>query len=434
MPLIDTIRTGRRSGCLVILALVSLVGIHRAQGQVALEGEGDARWRGFINELQQLEGGTGVTPLRMLQLGDSHTAADYFTEVVRRGLQDHFGDAGIGWLMPAKVPNYRSSRVRIQQSRGWTTRDSSRLSGHGAVFGLGGFLNSPLTAGEWVQYEFKTDPPEVRTGDRIQVYYRTQGEPPWLLGEQGRVVPMGVIPDAGIASNTNGHWAVAEGRSSMGGFELRSRTGQMTLAGVTLETGQAGVVLDSIGIIGAQTNLLLHWDPEAVRRQLKNRDYRLILLEFGTNEAFDIHFTAEGYQADLRQAVEFLASALPRAALILIAPPDAEERAGACAKSGSARVVGANVCPSLSPNGCAWRVHPNLAPIRRIQRQIAREKNLLYWDWSAVMAGACGNHRWTQLNPPLARPDHVHLTERGYEASGQALLQAMMARYRAAGS
>ena len=33
-------------------------------------------------------------PVRILHFGDSHVAADYWTDVVRRRLQDRFGDAG----------------------------------------------------------------------------------------------------------------------------------------------------------------------------------------------------------------------------------------------------------------------------------------------------------------------------------------------------
>ncbi len=409
-----------------LILACGLLGGEWAHGQtVALEGEGGERWRAFLGELRRLETGTRTTPLRILQLGDSHTAADYFTEVLRRGLQDRFGDAGIGWLMPGKVSNYRSARVRIQQSRGWSPQDSSRLSRIETDYGLGGFLNSPLAGGEWIRYEFKTDPPEVKTGDRIQVYYRGRGGRPWLPGGQ---VPLEEARDGH-------HWILAEGRSPAGGFEVRSPgRGGMILSGVVLETGQAGVVLDSIGIIGAHLNLLFHWDPEGLKQQLNHRDYRLILLEFGTNEAFDARFSQEDYQADLRHAVDFLTRAIPQAAILLIAPPDAEERAGACAqKSLPSRTTGSALCPGLSSNGCAWRVHPNLARIRQTQRQVAREKNLLYWDWSAVMAGSCGNHRWTLMKPPLARPDHVHFTELGYTASGQALLQAILARYGAAG-
>ena len=48
-----------------------------------------------------------------------------------------------------------------------------------------------------------------------------------------------------------------------------------------------------------------------------------------------------------------------------------------------------------------------------IQRRLAHELGLAFWDWSARMGGRCTANRWTALDPPLMRPDHVHFTTPG---------------------
>jgi hypothetical protein len=63
--------------------------------------------------------GMAAQPLRVLQIGDSHTANDAFSGRMRDRLQERFGAAGRGWL-PAGVPfkYYRPHLVSVSES-GW---------------------------------------------------------------------------------------------------------------------------------------------------------------------------------------------------------------------------------------------------------------------------------------------------------------------------
>ena len=56
--------------------------------------------------------------MRIVQLGDSHTAGDYFTGELRRLLQAAWGNAGAGWVHPAAVPGQRASAVQYAL-QGW---------------------------------------------------------------------------------------------------------------------------------------------------------------------------------------------------------------------------------------------------------------------------------------------------------------------------
>src|SRR5271163_2452278 len=58
-------------------------------------------------------------PVRLLQIGDSHTANDSLSGRMRERLQARFGAAGRGWL-PARIPfkSYRPHLVSVSES-GW---------------------------------------------------------------------------------------------------------------------------------------------------------------------------------------------------------------------------------------------------------------------------------------------------------------------------
>ena len=52
-----------------------------------------------------------------------------------------------------------------------------------------------------------------------------------------------------------------------------------------------------------------------------------------------------------------------------------------------------------------------------------------FWDWSAAMGGRCGIDRWLGQDPPLAMPDHVHLSKAGYISTADMLFSALMREY-----
>ncbi|MGD0642054.1 MAG: hypothetical protein ABSC22_15005, partial [Roseiarcus sp.] len=59
--------------------------------------------------------------LTILQLGDSHTAADYFTGRVRERLQQVFGSGGTAYIVPGKPHlGVRSALFESDASEGWT--------------------------------------------------------------------------------------------------------------------------------------------------------------------------------------------------------------------------------------------------------------------------------------------------------------------------
>lgn len=55
----------------------------------------------------------GRAPVAIVQLGDSHTAADLFSGELRRLLQARYGDGGIGLVPATAVPGIRHDRVII---------------------------------------------------------------------------------------------------------------------------------------------------------------------------------------------------------------------------------------------------------------------------------------------------------------------------------
>jgi hypothetical protein len=65
------------------------------------------------------------------------------------------------------------------------------------------------------------------------------------------------------------------------------------------------------------------------------------------------------------------------------------------------------------PTGTAWYSPPALRAVRNIQRRVAGEEGVAYWDWADRMGGPGYAEQWARAVPPLMRGDHVHYTLTG---------------------
>ncbi|HGM2050200.1 TPA: GDSL family lipase, partial [Neisseria gonorrhoeae] len=95
---------------------------------------GNAAASPWMKKLRSVAQGSGET-FRILQIGDSHTAGDFFTDALRKRLQKTWGDGGIGWVYPANVKGQRMAAVR--HSGNWQSFTSRNNTGD---FPLGGIL------------------------------------------------------------------------------------------------------------------------------------------------------------------------------------------------------------------------------------------------------------------------------------------------------
>lgn len=367
---------------------------------------GDANAAHLWGRLSALEHGYGEE-VRVLQLGDSHTGGDYFTQALREQMQQRFGSAGIGWLTPGYVKNQRSAQVLMRMSGQWKTRISHNEPDN---FPLGGLV-SQASAGAAIEIA-----PKIPLSGLLRVSIWTRrpagaGDAPsggWTL-----TFPDGETRELPPAYDGDWHVSYVIGNASeMGSLFLRAGANPPELGGIAVDTLAHGVTVDAVGIVGAVQKVIETWQLDTVRQQLAWRRPDLIILSYGTNEAFDPRFDPEIYRAELRRTIRELREAAPEAALLMVGAPDAGKKTG----------PGDRV-------GCRYPLPPALRAVQEVQHQVAREERLLYWDWAAAMGGRCAMQQYADANPALGRPDLIHFTEEGYARSGLSLYQALMESY-----
>lgn len=357
-------------------------------------------WR----QLAALERHESREVVRILQLGDSHTAGDYFTQAYRSRLQQRFGNSGPGWITPGYVKNQRSAQFLMKMSGDWNMRISR---GNPENLPVGGIGNLPAPG---AQAELVPKFP-LNGMYKVSVWSRKVNDlpvSPWKL-----TLPNGEVRELSppISSDWQMSYVLGNG-NELNSFFLKAQDNPAELGGIAIDALNPGVTVDALGIVGAMQRVTLRWQQEAVSDQLRWRQPDLIVLAYGTNEAFDPKPDWDAYYQDLKNSIRLLRQKAPSAAILMIGAPDSARRTG----------PGDYV-------GCRFRQPTGLNNVKTIQKQVAVEEKILFWDWMAAMGGTCAIQRYASATPPLAGQDLIHFTQDGYEMNGEAFYEALMQAY-----
>jgi lysophospholipase L1-like esterase len=350
--------------------------------------------RPFFDQLIQLEADPKASLVRVIQFGDSHTAADLFTGALRQLFQTKFGDGGAGFQFAGyPFAGYRIHGTKRAQSTGWIALGTHlRDIGDGLV-GMGGVSLSTEGAGNWVSVDADATSLEVQyllqpSGGEIEIY---DGEK--LLGTVATNGPEGA-----------GHYD-ATVEAGPHHFEVRTidRAPVRLLGLVTANA--SGATYEAAGINGAEASLFLRWNEGLAQTLMAVNAPALIVLSYGTNEAGDHNWTEDGYAEMFRRIVARCRRMAPNASILVVGPPDRALRAG---RRG-------------------WAPFAGVDRIVAAQKSVCRELGCAYWDQRKRMGGFGSMRDWVSVQ--WAQGDHTHFTTEGYDELASALFSDLVQQY-----
>ncbi|MCM0020768.1 MAG: hypothetical protein NBV67_12295, partial [Tagaea sp.] len=273
----------------------------------------------FFADLAALEAGRR-TRVNIVQIGDSHTAGDVMSARLRELLQSKFGAAGRGWLPPGRpYPGVRHPGLAILETGRWTY-DLSLSPRATGPFSLAGIAAKTSLANASLALEST----EERGFDEIFVALR-----PRVDGGRVRISADGRDLGTIDTARLRGEVEIFQRKVPRGTRSLRVTTldrKPVTLLGWGVERAERGIVHDSLGVVGASFLTTLRWDEAAAARELAVRDPSLVILVFGTNEGFRNDLELGAYSDALSARVRAVRAAAPRAAILVVGPPDAARK------------------------------------------------------------------------------------------------------------
>jgi hypothetical protein len=377
----------------------------------------------FYAALSALAAGRRTQPVTILHLGDDHIAYDRFAGTLREHLVGRFGSAGRGLMMPGLFP------LRgMQASRGGQWHLASAAAGVQGPFGITGVRMTSAANDAWMRF---TAAPSAF--DWAEVTFMTgPGFGTALVSLDGDTK---LVPTQGPRPNETTIRVTKKAREIL----IKPRgDGPITVLSAATGMNSSGIAYSSLGLPGATAWTAEKWTPDFVANDLKKLNPELILIEYGTREAFDDGLDLKQYETRLEGVIDLIRQRAPQASILIVGPPDAARMPG-FAGSGSGQA-----CRALNVQEIAaysrmtergderlarWHAPPGLDGVRSAQRQAAASAGAYFWDWAKYMGGACSIHAWASSTPPLAEPDHITLTEAGDKRSARALFAELMAGY-----
>lgn len=380
----------------------------------------------FYSALDKVQSGEMKGPVRVLQIGDSHTANDSFSGQMRTLLQTDFGNAGRGFLQPG-VPfrYYHPAQVTVTSS-GWKpvsafsrtatgpwgialvrqhadsaarmtlTPDNGESVGRGMVE----FLGQP-NGGQLVV--------ETDDGGRTVISTASQKESDstWLR--------MPVTPNTRSITVS----ALGDGPVDILGWDVQKGTQARPAP---------GVLYSNLGIGGSTIDILNQIDPKILADEMKRLHPNLLIVAFGTNEGFNDTTDFDSYSARYERLIDKLHTAAPWAGVVVLLPLDGVHK--------EPHASAARSCNGLSTAGRGFATPPAMNTVRQAQISVAKQNNWKQWDWRQSMAdpahpdGRCTILVWGSRQPPSAARDHVHLLPSGYRQTAQSFYDDLMSGYR----
>ena len=356
----------------------------------------------------------GIRPVHIVQIGDSHTAGDVLTGAWRDLLQARYGNGGRGVLAPGRPwDGYITHGVTATMSPGWRVAASfGKGSDNAAVpLGLSSYSLTSLQPGATIGL---TTDSTAMDFDRF-VLCAMAGPNDATVTVRLNGIDQRITLDAPVPTP---RCTTIRSTTPQSSVSVAAGDHPATITSWATFRDQGGVALSNLGVVGAQLRHFGRTDDAVIAEELRAYSPDLIVLAFGTNEGFSPHLDPREYETSLRGQIDRIRTLAPGVPLLLLGAPDALTRNQALRNNADGALLGCSDAvtpPLIAP--------PALGRVRGIQREVARDLGIAFWDWQVAMGGPCAARAWTNAMPPLMRPDHVHFRWPG----GQALAARLQA-------
>ena len=369
----------------------------------------------------------GSGPFRIGIWGDSHLAANFFTEELLKQLKAP-ANSVTSTLIPANMnrAGVRLPLLRSCVSPHWKY-EPNYVGGDSAAAPGPGLVNmtadQPGASLAWDLHKTAHSPGY----ERVRILYQQQARP-MLVGVS---VDGGAEQEVALAGGAGPAALELVADEPLSQVKLRLLDARLRFHGLELLPARpAPFGMDVFGYPGATVAGWKAADQDYLASWFAQDQYQLVILEFGTNEGNVKPFDLAAYRSSLVASVANMKAVFPSAACVLIAPGDrgvlvprsANIRKATTRKARAAqakrRTRGAVRIDLLQ----YARIH---ADIGRVQAEVAQEAGCSAWSMQDAMGGPGTAYEWARQSPPLMAKDLIHFTVAGYGRLAQQFFRDM---------
>ncbi len=355
--------------------------------------------RPFYLALWRTELGAPGAITRVLHYGDSPVTADSITADVRSLLQQHFGDAGHGFVLIAKPWAWYGHRGVEVQGKGWQIAAATQVRAKDGFHGLGG-VSFEGDTGASTHFELAED------HSQMEIHFLRQPGG-GVLAVEAEGQRLGQVETDGPGKQPD--YQTFPLNAGARQIDLTVERGPVRLFGVSYERNTPGVIYNSLGLNGGQVQVVVrYFDKAQWTEELQHQHPDLVVINYGTNESVYADYIERYYPGELRQVIECVKAAVPRASVLIMSPMDRGQR------DANFRITTVPALPRLV----------------EIQREMASEMGCAFFNTFQAMGGEGTMARWYDSQPRLVSADFTHPLPAGARKVGVLLDQALESGYR----
>lgn len=337
--------------------------------------------------------------VRVAWYGDSFVEGDILLGDLRDTLQSVWGGAGVGFVpITSEVAQFK--RTLKHQFRGWTTYSIVKKIENRPTLGLNGYAYRPEAEAK-IHYEGADYFQHTRQFSQFRMFYASGADRhfAWQIQDgEPRMVLLPSLPEGRI-----GQWSWEERFPGTRAVAARfpDASGLM-LYGASLENGP-GFYLDNFSVRGNSGGPLKLLRPEVARQFDAYQHYDLIVLQVGLNAVTNSLNNIKWYRAELDRTFAHLRACFPGKPILVVSVGDRADKIGT--ELATMRGVPAIVA---------------------MQRDLARQYGLLFYDLYWGMGGPGSMIELANHRPRYANLDYTHLTHDGGRYIGLRFAQLLL--------
>ncbi len=370
--------------------------INQDKNQIHFFGKSSENFKKICSQLNKLII-KGNGQLKVLQIGDSHIQADYFSGKMRENLQSFAqGIKGSrGFIFPYQIAhtnnpeNYKSKFTgKWQHKRNITETSATNL-------GISGISVTTYESNASAQIIINNHYFPHQDFNKIKIF-QDSGDSIFDIYIEQKGVIKGKYNNLGYSEfTTDEHF------DTLNIFFIKSDSiqNQFTIHGIELDNDDPGIIYSAVGINGAECNSFLKCNLLENHLQIINPEW--IIISLGTNDAYSKNFSSSAFENNLDELINRIQNALPKTFILITTPPDSYRK----------RKI---------PN-------PNMQIAAKVIEKIAEKHNCAVWNLNEIMGGFTSMKLWHKAG--LAANDKIHFSRNGYNLQGDLLFNAFLSAY-----
>lgn len=314
--------------------------------------------------------------------GDSHIAADFFPRVLRGYL---IKSNSIGFAH-ALQPKYQQNLNLKYSYKNFEILNSKNPKNTKLNFPLGGIIAKAKDKNAKINIDTTLNKKKFEVGFLFKAEHNSNAFN--IKDARGK--------NFYLRSFKNNKWSYKKLELTFP-LEITALQKNAELGGYFITNKNNNNFLDTIAINGAKSDIWLSWNPSVVKNELKLLNSDLIILAYGSNDAFFQGFEKQTFKNNLKHWIKTLKSYNKNAIIMLISPPIVTYK-----------------------KNQTYELAPNFFTIRKALYEVAKEEKTFIFDMYKFMQDTGGKNKW--IEQKLSLKD-VHLTIKGYELMAKKMLE-----------